>query len=172
MSRILTLLFCLTGLVTYGQHPVDTVSLWNYHLESYAKKSKDKSLGQITFWRAKPIDDSVHMALHQESWTPQISFSLYALADSVLCREQSRKFKGSSSCFGPDVGGDMYKVGNYVLLNKDICLSCVAYASKQDYCRPVINKLLGAIDTRKVKTLADLELQLGIKKGDWNKLSR
>lgn len=174
MRRILLLAFCFPVFATCAQSQVDTLSLWNYHIEKPAKGKgqKDKSVGRITFWRAKPIDDSVHMALHQESWTPQISFSIFALSDSAFCSEQSRKFKMSSSCVGPDVGGDMHRVGNFILLNRDICLSCVAYVSKRDYCRPVIKKLLDNIDKPKVKTLSDLEAQVGVKKGDWNNLSK
>lgn len=172
MYRILLLVFCLPAFAACAQTQVDTLSLWNYHIEKPAKGQKDKSVGRITFWRAKPIDDSVHMALHQESWTPQISFSIYNLTDSAFCNTQSRKFKMSSSCVGPDVGGDMHQVGNLILLNRDICLSCVAYTSKRDYCRPVINKLLDKMDKPKVKTLSDLEAQVGVKKGDWNNLSK
>lgn len=172
MNRILLLVFCLCPFVACAQGQVDTLSLWNYHLESYKKPSKDKAVGILTFWRAKPIDDSVHMALHQESWTPQISFSIFSIADSAICQAQSQKFKMSSSCVGPDVGGDMHLVGNFVLLNRDICLSCVSYVSKKDYCRPVVGKLLDAMDKRKVKSIQDLESQLRLKKGDWKALSR
>jgi hypothetical protein len=169
---VLFLALCVSALYVNGQGPVDTVSLWNYHLETHVTSSKDKSLGLITFWRAKPIHDSVHISLHQELWTPQISFSLYPLADSAYCGELSKRIKMTSSCMGPDVGGDMFRVGNFILLNRDICLSCVAYVSKRDYCRPVIARLLGLIDNRKVKKLADLEAQLTIQKGDSKTLNR
>lgn len=165
MIRIITLLALCLPLVSLGQNTLDTLSLWNYELQPHAKTQKDRSLGLITFWRTKPIHDSVHLALHQELWTPQISFSIYPLADSVYCDEQSRKFKMSSSCMGPDVGGDMHRVGSFIFLNRDICLSCAGYQTKRDYCRPVIKQVLGAMDMRKVKTLVDLETHLGVKKG-------
>lgn len=173
MNRIfLLLIFFFLVVTAFGQSPVDTLSLWHYQLQKHKKPQKDKSIGQITFWRTKPIHDSIHFSRHQELWTPQISFSLYPLSDSVYCEGQSQRIKASSSCMGPDVGGDMYRVGNFILLNRDICLSCVAYVSKRDYCRPVISKVVDSIDKRKVKTLPDLEAQMGIKKGDANSLNR
>jgi hypothetical protein len=172
IRSILLLSFGLLSGCAFGQNPPDTLSLWNYQFQSYAKPQKDKSIAQITFWRTRPIHDSIHFSLHQENWTPQISFSVYPLADSAFCRAQSQKFKMVSSCMGPDVGGDMHHVGNFILLNRDICLSCIAYVSKKDYCRPVVNQLLNAIDPRTVKKLADLEAQLHIKKGDPGALSR
>ena len=166
MNRILIVLFWLPALAACGQAAVDTISLWNYQLENRSRTEKDKSIALITFWRTRPINDSVYIARHQESWTPQISFSVYPLSDSVHCKEQNSRIKSSSTCLGPDIGGDMYRVGSFILLNREICLSCLAYSSKQDFCRPVINKLMGAIDNKNVKTLKDLEAQLGVKKGD------
>jgi hypothetical protein len=166
MNRFLLILVCSSAVFSAcGQSPQDTLSLWNYNLQAHAKTTKDRSIGQIVFWRTKPIADSVYVSRHQEAWTPQISFSVYPLADSVYCEDQSRRFKMSSSCMGPDVGGDIYRVGNFILLNRDICLSCVGYTSKKDYCRPSLNQLINAIDKRKVKTLADLEAQMVVKKG-------
>ena len=165
MCRILLLFLYFTAFVAQAQ-PADTLSLWNYQLEPRAKTQKDKSVALITFWRTKPINDSIHLARHQELWTPTISFSVFPLADSAYCRAQSTKIKMSSSCLGPDIGGDMHRVGNFILLNRDICLSCVAYVSEKDYCRPVVTKIFGAIDNKKVKTLQDLEAQMGVKKGD------
>lgn len=172
MRSVILVVFCLFTAAAFGQSQVDTLSLWNYELQQHAKPQKDKAIGQITFWRAKPIHDSVHLALHQELWTPQISFSIYTLADSAYCSAQSRRSKMSASCIGPDVGGDLYRVGNLILLNRDICLSCVSFETKKDYCRPVIAQVLNAMDPRNVKTLADLESQMGLRKGDAKTLNR
>src|SRR5262245_22982486 len=120
-SIISLLLFCSFLSPTLGQNPVDTLSFWNFQIEPHTKTAKDRSIGLITFWRNKPVHDSVHMVRHQELWTPQISFSIYPLSDSAYCKSQSVKMKMSSSCVGPDVGGDMYLVGNLILLNRDIC---------------------------------------------------
>ena len=172
MRTVIFAAFSLLSAAALGQSQVDTLSLWNYEILQHAKPQKDKALGQITFWRAKPIHDSVHLALHQELWTPQISFSIYSLADSAYCTAQSQRSKMSASCIGPDVGGDMYRVGSLILLNRDICLSCVSFETKKDYCRPVIAQVLNAMDPRKVKNLPDLESQMGLRKGDAKTLNR
>jgi hypothetical protein len=151
---------------------VDTLELWNYNLDkNYKAPGKDsvKPIAQITFWRTKPIDDGLSLEIYKQLWTPFISYEIYNLSDSTYCYYKSKLTRLISSCIPPNIGGDIFMIGNYIFLNRMVCLRCLRYDTGTDYCRPVINLILSRIDKNKVATLDEIAEQFIIKRGDINK---
>lgn len=167
---IIGLYFQLTSVL--GQDKVDSLDLWNFDLDIYHNADSAKSIGQISFWRTKPIDDGISLKLYGKLWTPNISYDIFTLADSAYCLSQSHETKVLSSCIGSNVGGDLFKIGNYLFLNKSVCLSCIRRDTNVDYCRPVIKYIVTKIDKSNTKTLDAIVRQFGIKESEQIKASR
>jgi hypothetical protein len=151
---------------------IDSIELWNYQLDTTSiedEKDSIKSIGQLIFWRTKPIDDGISKRLYRQFWTPYITFDLYKLADSVFCYKKSIRTKIFSSCVAPDVGGDIIKIGCYILLNHDVCLSCQRHDTKKDYCRPVLKIVFSKIDKNRITTLESFINQIALSKGQLKK---
>jgi hypothetical protein len=147
---------------------VDTLSLWNYKLDTtYKGKENDsiKQFGVLIFWRIKPIDDSISKHIYNQLWTPFIMFDIYNVTDTNYCFQKSTRTRHFSSCVPPQVGGDIIIVDKFVLLNRNVCLSCQRYDTKIDYCRPVINYVFSKIDRSKITTIESLTDQFIITQG-------
>jgi hypothetical protein len=144
---------------------IDAVDQWFYLLTimgSSKRKPGDK-IAQLIFQRKEPVDDTLSLQVFNRKWLPNISFEVFGIADSTYCFGISEKIRLISSCVPPDLGGDIILIGNYVLLNRTSCVDCARYDTKQDYCRPVINKLLLDLDKSKIGTLEELVNQFPIK---------
>ncbi|GAB5527366.1 MAG: hypothetical protein Roseis2KO_52380 [Roseivirga sp.] len=66
----------------------------------------------------------------------------------------------ASSCVAPDVGGDLIVLGDLILLNTHVCLSCIRYNTRTDYCRPLLNKVFSEIEDIKVTSIKELRSSL------------
>jgi len=142
---------------------VDSIHLWNFRIDTSIvihKSDSIHSIGKIYFWRTKSIDDGISKSIYNKLWTPQISFDIYKLSGKIHCEEVSNHIRYFSSCTPPNVGGDLLSIGNYILLNRDVCLSCERYDTEVDYCRPLLNKLFGNIDDEKIISLKSLESEI------------
>ena len=147
---------------------LDTIELWNYQLDtSYKGWDNDtiKAIGQLHFWRIAPIDDKISYGIYGRYWTPSIFFEVYSIKDSVYCYEISNKTRYFSSCAPPDVGGDIIKVGNFIFINRSVCLNCQRHDTKVDYCRPVINYIFSKVDPSKSTSLINLVKQFVVNEG-------
>ena len=115
---------------------IDTLNLWSYKLDTTFKgKENDsiKPIGMITFWRTKPIDDSISKSIYHQLWTPYITFAIFNLSDTNYCFQKSTRTRYFSSCVPPQVGGDIIIVNKFVFINGNVCLSCQRYDTKIDY---------------------------------------
>ena len=147
---------------------IDTLNLWSYKLDTTFKgKENDsiKPIGMITFWRTKPIDDSISKSIYHQLWTPYITFAIFNLSDTNYCFQKSTRTRYFSSCVPPQVGGDIIIVNKFVFINGNVCLSCQRYDTKIDYCRPVINYLFSKLDRNKTTTIQGLADQFIITSG-------
>ena len=162
------------GLTNYGYYSktdftrIDTIELWNYELDtSYNVRNWDTlaSLGQLNFWRTIPIDDKISYGIYGRYWTPHILFEIFFSKDSTVLYKQSYRTRSRSSCVPPDVGGDILKIGNFILISRGVCLNCQRQDTKVDYCRPVINYIFSKVDPSKVTTIESLIGQFIIKEG-------
>jgi len=147
---------------------VDTLSLWNYKLDTTFKgKENDsiKPIGMLIFWRTKAIDDSISKRIYNQLWTPYITFAIFSLADTNYCFQESTRIRKFSSCVPPQVGGDIIIVDKFIFLNGNVCLGCQRYDTKIDYCRPVINYVFLKIDRNKITTIESLTNQFVISAG-------
>lgn len=147
---------------------IDTIELWNYRLDTtYKPKQLElaRPIGQLIFWRTRPIDDKVSKKLYNRDWTPYIVFEIYNLADSNFCYEKSNRRRLLSSCVPPNVGGDIIFLDRFIFVNSHVCLSCERYDTKVDYCRPVINYVFSNVDKTKITNLKSLVQQFVIKEG-------
>ena len=141
---------------------VDTLSLWNYKLDTTFKGSERDSLkpfAQIIFWRTKPVYDKKY----KESWTPYIVFELYNSNDSAFCYDKSNRRRFLSSCVPPNVGGDIIFIDKFIFINSDVCLNCERDDTNVDYCRPIINYVFSKVDKTKITTLESILKQFVIK---------
>ncbi len=147
---------------------IDTLSLWNYYLDTtYHGRTTDsvKPIGLLTFWRTKPIDDSVRKQVYGRLWTPSIEFEVYNMSDSSYCYYKSFRTRVSSSCVAPDVGGDIIMLDNFLFLSRWVCLNCQRYDKQVDYCRPVINYVFSSLNKAKITTIQNLVQRFAISKG-------
>ena len=143
---------------------VDTLSLWNFKLDSTFKVREMyflKPFAQIIFWRTKPVYDRKY----KESWTPYIAFEIYNSNDSTYCYDKSNRSRFLSSCVPPNVGGDIIFIDKFIFINSDVCLNCERDDTKVDYCRPVINYVFSKVDKTKITTLESILKQFIIKEG-------
>lgn len=151
---------------------IDNLDLWNYKLDtSFIGHDSDsiKAKGQLIFWRTEPIDDGISKDIYGQLWTPYITFDIYSLSDSIYCLNKSLRTRIVSSCVAPDVGGDLIEIGNFLLLNHAVCLSCQRYDTKKDYCRPVLKVVFSKLDNNKIITIESLVEQFIISKGELQK---
>lgn len=147
---------------------IDTLSLWSYKLDTiFNGKDGDsvKPIGMLTFWRTKPIDDSISKSIYHQLWTPYITFAIFNLSDTNYCFKKSTRTRHFSSCVPPQVGGDIIIVDKFIFLNGNFCLSCQRYDTKIDYCRPVINYVFSKLDRSKITTIQSLANQFIITAG-------
>jgi hypothetical protein len=147
---------------------IDTLEYWNYKLDLTNKPTENdtvKPIGLLTFYRTKSIDDSISLKTYNRLWQPAISFDIYKLSDTTFCSQKSNLLHMLSSCSPPNVGGDYFVFGNFVFLNKSVCISCSNYLTKGDYCRPVINYVFTRVTDKNVTNLNDLVKQFIIKRG-------
>lgn len=144
---------------------IDTLDCWNYELnKNYRPDIKDsvQPMALLSFFRNKPLHDSISLSIYRKPWTPSISFEVFYLKDSSYCFQESGRIRFLSSCSPPGTGGDIFIIGNFIFLNRDVCLQCVKYDSGTDYCRPLINYLIGKIDKNKINTIDDIVNQFPI----------
>lgn len=144
---------------------IDTLDCWNYELDkNYKPDIKDsvQPMALLTFFRTKPLYDSISLRIYKKPWTPYMSFEVFSLKDSSYCFQESGRIRFLSSCSPPGTGGDIFIIGNFVFLNRDVCLQCVKFDSGTDYCRPLINYLIGKIDKNKVSTIDNIVNQFPI----------
>ena len=147
---------------------IDTVQLWNYLLDTaYHGKDTDsiKPVGELIFWRTKPIYDSISKYVYKQLWMPYIIFDIFSISDTSYCYDRSTRTRYYSSCVAPNVGGDIIIIDKYLFLNHSVCLNCQQYDTKVDYCRPIINYVFSNIDRTKVTTIQSLAQQFVIAKG-------
>lgn len=144
----------------------DAIKLWNYKFKQKDIKENDsvRSLGSLIFYRTRPVIDSSYYKIYKKFWTPEISFDIFNISDSTFCRKLSTNTRYFSSCVPPDVGGDYFVIGQYIFLNRNVCLNC--RISSIDYCRPVVNFVFNKLDKKNLNTLTDIFKQFAIKKGE------
>jgi len=145
----------------------DTLSNWNYDITLFLKNIDSatiiKLVGEITFFRTKPLFDSISRCIYGIDWTPSINFKIYNITDSAKCFERSEFTRHTSSCVPPAVGGDIFIVGKFIFLNNSVCLHCYKYDNEVDYCRPIIKNIFSKVRLDKVSNLKEITQQFGIK---------
>jgi hypothetical protein len=99
-----------------------------------------KKIGQIIFWRSEAIYDSVA----KNYWRPDISYDIYFLRDSLHVRDVSNKVRLVSSCDSINKGGDIFLIGNFILVSSSVCVHCSSL-SNIDYCRKIIKRILESV---------------------------
>jgi hypothetical protein len=145
------------------EYKTDTLAHWRYTMDrEYQAPFSDsvKPVARIVFWSAKPAAIGADQKQGKNAWTPDISFELFNLSDLTWCKKKSEMTKSLSSCKPPGVGGDLYVVGNYVFLNREVCVNCIDHSTQKDYCRPVMNYLFNKLNKTQAHTLDELAKQL------------
>ena len=148
---------------------MDSLYYWKYQLDTRyhgMKTDTVKPIGQITFWRTKPIKDSREKT-YSKFWTPHITFDIFTISDANYCFQYSKNIRTISSCTPPSTGGDVIVVGQFLLLNRSVCVNCRNQDAKIDYCRPIVNYLFSNIHNKKVETIEKLVEQFGITSGQF-----
>jgi hypothetical protein len=165
-ERGLILAFLTITATSFGQH-VDTLSLWNYRLDSpYVTRFQDsvKPIAYISFWRTKPISNDPKLS--DQAHVPSIDFEIFDIGDSSFCYQTSLHTRIYSSCLPPNVGGDIFVVGKFIFLNRRVCVGCGSSTTPNiDYCRPIIKFILSRLTENDISTLANIVRQLHIKSG-------
>jgi len=143
---------------------IDTLEFWKFNIDRSSELTKNDSInpiGTVRFWRTVSIDDSISIKVYDKLWTPNISYSIYNVKDSIYCKKVSERVRFFSSCVPPDVGGDYIVLGEFILLNTSVCLQCGRYYTGLDYCRPILNSIIKQIDIEKIKSIDSIEAEIG-----------
>ncbi len=147
---------------------IDTLARWQYQFDtSYTGSSKDtvKSLGRITFYRTIALYDTMSRQIYDADWRPVIDFEIFSLRDSIFCFTKSKLSILLSSCVPPDVGGDIFIIGNFIFLNRSVCINCAKYDTGIDYCRPIVKYVFSKVGIAHIAKLQDIVKQFPIKAG-------
>lgn len=150
---------------------IDTLDCWEYDLDKNYKSDRNDSISPIaiiTFFRTKPLNDSISLNVYNKPWMPLMSFEIFYLKDSSFCFQESKRTVYFSSCVPPSVGGDLFIIGDFIFLNRNVCVECRKPDSGIDYCRPLINHIISKIDKNKIKTIDDITAQFSIIKKNRN----
>jgi hypothetical protein len=136
------------------------VKQWTYHFEPMTDttdKRKVLPMATITFRRRQPVPATGA----EKAWYPIMRFEIYTEADSAYCHNYGNSVNLLSSCVAPNAGGDCIKIGHFILVNPDVCLTC-AGQNGTDYCRASIGYFLRRITRRQTKDIYELIEQLPI----------
>jgi hypothetical protein len=150
MRIILTVLFFPFSNYLFAQSKNDLRS-WRYN---FSPLELNSSLGVVSFYRIDSFPGEERVF---------VSFNVYPIADSLRCRAKSRLTRSVSSCSYPNVGGDLYRLGDYILLNESVCISCKD--KKVADCRSMISEILSSIKTMRYLSIDELLNRLPIKHG-------
>jgi hypothetical protein len=151
---------------------VDTLVKWTYTLDLKYKGSPGdsvKPIGQIGFYRAAALPDSISRKVYGTDWTPVMNFEIYNLRDATFCRKKTNLIRVTSNCVPPSAGGDMFIVGQWVFINPSPCVNCYKYDTNRDYCRPLIKYVFSKVDETKAVTISDIVSQFPIKESEKKK---
>ena len=131
---------------------------WLYEIqlydESIKKNNNNLSLGIIKLKKYfnLTINDS-------KRELTEFNFDIYNISDSLYCQNEAKKIKMLSSCIPPNVGGDYIEIGNFILLNRNVCLQCEDIFNV-DFCRPEINQILLIMKSKEIEKIDDFEQSL------------
>jgi hypothetical protein len=137
----------------------DSLKFWTYSIDYEFNRPNDsiKPVGQIKFWRTKSIDDKKNLEIYGRPWTPSIDFDIYNITDLPFCVQAHININTASSCLSPNVGGDLFIIQNYVLINRWVCVNCIRYDNGIDYCRPTLNKILSELELTENSSLREFD---------------
>lgn len=129
----------------------DTLSLWSFSIKYYLKKTNSDSvkypIANIKFYRNKSVlsydSDRNDVSFMIE---PKINFDIFYLEDLKYCQDKMVHAMKLSSCAGPNSGGDIIKIKNYVFYNASLCMSCYSFVQDVDYCRSAVYAALDGIN--------------------------
>jgi hypothetical protein len=133
---------------------------WTYHFEVMSDttdKRKVLPIAAITFRRSQPVP----AAGTAKAWHPAMRFEIYTEKDSAYCRNFSDSIYLNSSCNAPNIGGDRVRIGHFIFVNPDACVSC-AGQNGIDYCRGSILYFFKQINRQQSKDIYKLLEQLPI----------
>jgi hypothetical protein len=150
MRIVLTTLIFLFTNCLFAQSKNDLHS-WRYNFSAIELNS---SLGVVSFYRIDSFPGEERVF---------VSFNVYPIADSSICRAKSRQTRYISSCSYPNVGGDLYQVGDYMLLNESVCINC--QSKRVANCRNAITEILLPIMVMRYFSIDELLKRLPIKHG-------
>ena len=137
---------------------------WDYKIEYGFENLNDsaKEIGRIVFIRTEPVKDDKKEKIYQKAWYPKIAFDIFNISDLEYCKQESIRIQTLASCLGNTVGGDLVIVGEYIFLNRNVCLDCIGTENNVDYCRPVANKVLTDLDLTKSISLEEIDRKIRI----------
>lgn len=137
---------------------------WKYQFKKSNNTSDSvKKIGEIIFWRSEAIYDSAS----KQYWKPDISFDIYPASALAYAKSLSDKIKLSSACDTINMGGDILKLGNFILLSSSPCVNC-ASPSNFDYCRNIMKRILSSVRDKETKNWNKILKQLIIRKGNFD----
>lgn len=122
-----------------------------------------QKLGQIIFWRSEPIFEKTT----NKNFIPQISFDIYSSLYSQFLLAKGMNIKMTSNCDTINKGGDIFIVGQFVLFTSSSCVDCSS-ASKVDYCRGIIKRVLSSVTNTVTDDWTDIIKQFIIEQRDFD----
>lgn len=137
---------------------VEPIADWRYMFDptpDTLRESKVASLGHVSFIRKDSIPSELHQRLYHRGWRPGMSFHVFPITAYSDCSTEQRRVIHLSSCLEPNVGGDLFIVGQFVLFNRSVCLGC-EWEDGIDRCRGPISEIVKVMEQRAPVTVDEL----------------
>lgn len=138
---------------------IDTIDLWSYDLilnQNIGIKDSLNKIGNVVFFRTAKMK-----TLHGLPIKPYIHYAIYESADAVSANLFSQSIKDVSSCFMLR-GGEKLRIGNYILVNANICSGFLDYKGRE-VCLPMVDYLLSTVRVNPEATIVEILKKLPVK---------
>ena len=136
----------------------EPITEWRYAYEDVPdtlNRSGLIAIGRLSFIRNKSIPDSLHYAVYGRRWHPLMTFDVLPHEMHDECLADQHEVHVLSSCTSPNVGGDIFSVGKFILYNNDVCLNC-EHEDGVDRCRGPIGEIIERIQEQDPATISQL----------------
>lgn len=153
-------------------YSIDSLELWSYYVNKDVVVNAEDSLTpayELTFKRVRSVNHfDTGIRELDKYWETSIMYKVYRLRDSNYCYNRSRQIRARTNFVPPYAGGDYFIIGKFIFLNTDVCVGCIQYRTGTDFCRPVVNELLSAIDMDKPYSIEGIVRQFPIKRMEFD----
>ena len=147
---------------THAEYHRKVIQPWKYDYTPANEpipEGEIQKIGRIIFWRSEslPVNGA------DPNFKPSISFDIFLDYDLAYVIELTNKVRESATCDSVNMGGDIFPVGHFLLVNTSGCVNC-ADASSVDHCRNLIRRILQQVENTNTYSWSEIADQFLIEK--------